>query len=141
MKGILQRMPLHRSLVFWCGLMIVGPVVVSWVDSMRWVNVMVLSFGSAPAGEVAASAGSIDISTGKIGPGPVRGVSFQRVPLWSWTGTGEDPDIWGDGVKWGKLPAFGFSYARVPHWLLVACLLPPWLGASVWRARRIGRGN
>jgi hypothetical protein len=35
----------------------------------------------------------------------------------------------------------GFLFARVPHWLLVACFLPPWLGLSVWRARKIARGK
>lgn len=132
-------MPLHRSLFFWCGFVVFAFLTWSWAYSMKWVMVVVLSLaGPKDQIQVVVSRGSINLLYGQVKLASET-VSIKREPMSKWSdGKGS---VWGEGVHWGAVSAFGFRYASVPHWVLVACLVPPWLGLSVWRARRIGRGR
>ena len=129
--------PFHRSLVFWCGFVVFAFLVWSWWDSMRWMTRVRSDFMGPPRQvQVMTVGGSVDLIVAYLDDG-LRGdlweVDSERL------GGGAGRDSWW-GLKNG--PRFGldgdgrFGQASVPHWLLVACLLPPWLGVSVWRVRR-----
>lgn len=134
-----QKVPLHRSLVFWMGLCLLAFLGWAWNRSLTrgdeigfamggdWIVVM-----SYDAKLEAACYVDLAARTGRHG---LDWYSGGRGGSGTWGGW---PDVHRTvtDTPTGVLVSYT---GQTPYWFLVACHLPIWLGSSVWRARRIAR--
>ena len=122
-------MMFRRSLVFWMGFCVLAFLIWAWVFS--FVGGTYVPFGLLGDGyEVEHGCGRIMI---RRFPGwastfqSFRGyTSPAGCDAWHW----DLPRVENTGHYMGLL---------LPHWLVTVCFVPPWLGGSVWHARRIGK--
>jgi hypothetical protein len=145
---------LHRSIVFWSGLLVMGFILWAWRDSYRYNSSYILfrlSYSNA-AGGVWLERDGIS-SAGWIGSrhvGPRVGLHaepnlFQRPfflrgqdqprPL------GEDGTIFSPSNHETKTSALCYYPSdlwvlSIPHWLILLTVAALWLGLLFWRARR-----
>jgi hypothetical protein len=129
-------MPLHRSLIFWCGALVLAFLVWVWADSLKAYSVVVVNWRGA-GGELQLDLGSgaVGISTGTIDPGLKKLYFHARMEGASET----DFDLWQASLTHGFNGRI--HGVRVPLRLVFFVFLPVWLGMSVWRARRIASGR
>ena len=157
-------MPFHRSLLFWfgaCGLVF---LLWTWWDSMSFESSLHWRSPSKASEFYLHNAGSkLVLNREHLSDNsppsppifddlPVFGRLFKKntllrsplegpldcipIPGWGYQKTEQKLEI-------SHQPSvFAINqYWEISHWLLIACYLPPWLGLSFWRARRITKRN
>lgn len=132
--------PLHRSLSFWSGILVMSFLVWAWNDSTRHLTAMEGKLRGASIlltnHRQSMNAGFIDRPRPSAswdfarlpateGDTPERDLSFEVVEL--------DPNIHG---KSGTL-----ARIAIPHWLLLLFVAVLWSGLLIWRARCIRRAR
>lgn len=137
-------MLLHRSLVFWCGFVVFGFLLWSWWDSMtvrtRWNGrvkgtTKVWFLNVVPGGLMLGGNDHI-----RLAPFTRGIVNFDRSKR---RYSPEEADwltnsgFWGSGF--GPVRSGRYWQWSMPFSYLMIGFGFPWLGLSVWRARRIGK--
>ncbi|WP_035614306.1 hypothetical protein [Haloferula sp. BvORR071] len=156
-------MPLHRSLLFWFGFLVLGFQVWVWQDSRTTYSFYRWYAGSHHSmGLISSQRSEIVLSRWRVDPDERPGVDFRQVEPGlpggfdrNFTGGLMDTGPWFPqpgfehrsedyqmvvGGSVGRIEA-DLEWWRVAHWLVVLCYLPLWLGLAMWRARRIAKAR
>ena len=142
------RLALQRSIVFWSGLLVLAFLGCAWRDSMDWLRLVKKPYFWVSSGYGGLSCGFEDAGS----PGfscesnPLPRPELLRVfeePFFI-RGGGPLPDLAGDGETRLREQSLAFaSYLSpdcwdlfIPYWLMLAVVLPLWLGLLLWRILR-----
>lgn len=105
---------------------------------------------SGDGGSMASPLEDIPIAGNLFSKNFFRYPPFEPSPWLAWPGYSAQTEVTafpmiacglgpeGDGAPLPDLIFINDSW-QISHWLLIACYLPPWLGTSMWRARRIAK--
>jgi hypothetical protein len=150
-----MKLTLHRSLIFWSGLLIIAFIIAAWRDSMRniswggWGNYQVaqeqaaLKFVLLPVPTTDFwGRGTFHLESKLVKnwlPRPYFVHNQPRTHFRDWTVFWE---TYYDMTDLHARNRFHFmQYPKgwlllLPHWLLLLVFVPFWLGLLIWRARR-----
>jgi hypothetical protein len=130
-------MPLHRSLVFWCGGLVSAFLVWVWQDSLKAYSSLVVNWrGRGGDLQFDVTPGAMGIVSGHIDAGLAERASYSRMEMTE----GEEEasfDFWQGTLNSGV--SGGIFFAYVPLRFVFFGFVPLWLGLSVGRGWRIGR--
>ena len=129
---------LHRSIIFWSGLLMMGFICWAWWDSMR-----AFSGISSPQFFLNHAAGGVGAGFKDV---PFGGYSTRRDNLkYCWVeGDEMNPGIWLHEAPDEEVTAIPLPIIRrgtwvsslIPHWLILLTVAAVWLGLLFWRGRR-----
>lgn len=150
----MRPLPLHRSLVFWSGLLIFAFILWAWVESMKhhssWTR-----YRRPDAWQIANHGSALSFKKARLVPFEGTSVLVVRDGPPRWARVTEHPaDRHGkrwfpSAIQWKGADRYYepfdhryLMWARpssmaIAHWVVLLVYLPLWLGLSIWRARRI----
>jgi hypothetical protein len=164
----MQAMPFHRSLLFWFGAWGLAFLLWAWWDSMafrsEWrTGFFTVSRLSSEGSKIGyrmtryGSGGEMSLFEDAAMMGKLsKDITFSRTPGANANACFPCP-AYANRRTETEFPIYVCSQARsegvthipalviveesreLSYWLVVACYLPPWLGLSAWRARRIAK--
>jgi len=146
---------LRRSLAFWLGTFVLVCLLWLWADSTRYSMSWKSGIGTNPSRIVENRSSCVVLTTSWIkfdaenviapASGPSR-VRRHLLPLkqFSWFPSPVYDERRGTELLTSyplQRKHFRVQTRVIPHWLAIACFLPPWLAFVAWRVTRILRAR